>query len=120
VALHGSGMRDGKLFVVDLAANGLPSLSTGNGQIDIVYEDVSKQTTFNADWQSQKLSQAEYEKRLQVTDERYARMLIALIAELRTGQERRSGISGSQPAAQRRMSGHDMELVVAGGAADGR
>ena len=67
-----------------------------------------------------KPSQAEYEKRLQVTDERYAEMLTALIAELKTGLERRIGISSSQPPTQRRMSGHDMELVIAGVGPAGR
>jgi hypothetical protein len=85
MALNGSGgMRDGQLFVHDMGANGLPS-PNASGDTNIIYEEGTKQTIFNGDWLGQKISEADYKKRFESAEERYARILAALVAELKTG-----------------------------------
>jgi len=45
-----------------------------------------QQVMLNGDWRSQKLSKDEYLKRIDEADPRYARMLAALLAELKSGK----------------------------------
>ena len=87
-ALYGGGTPEGKFFVVDMGANGLPAKSDEAPQIDVVYVDGTQQTTFNNDWRAQKLSKTEYDKRLDAADPRYTRMLEVLAAELKVAGTR--------------------------------
>ena len=85
MALNGSGgMREGQLFVHDMGANGFPPMNA-SGETNIIYEEGTKQTLLNGDWQGQKISEADYKKRFESAEERYARILAALVAELKTG-----------------------------------
>jgi hypothetical protein len=85
MALNGSGgMREGQLFVHDMGANGFPPLNA-TGDTNIIYEEGTKQTILNGDWSGQKLSEADYKKRFESAEERYAKILAALLAELKTG-----------------------------------
>jgi hypothetical protein len=73
----------GRFFVHDMEANGLrPGCEPGQ-PFDLVYEGERQHTTFNGDPVGQKLSQAEYDQRFKTADERYARMLQALVNALR-------------------------------------
>ena len=85
MALNGSaGMREGQLFIHDMGANGLPPMNA-SGDTNIMYEEGTKQTILNGDWLGQKISEADYKKRLESAEERYAKILAAFIAELKTG-----------------------------------
>jgi hypothetical protein len=85
MALNGSGgMREGQLFVHDMGANGFPAINA-SGDTNIIYEEGTKQTILNGDWAGQKISEADYRKRFESAEERYARILAALLAELKTG-----------------------------------
>ena len=72
---------EGKLFIQDMGADGLAA--TGAGSIDVIYEDVDRQTIFDGNWRKQKLSQAEYQKKFATADAEYARLLSLLIAEMK-------------------------------------
>lgn len=71
----------GKLFIQDMGADGLSA--AGNGSVDIMYEDATRQTIFDGNWKKQKLTQAEYQKKFSTADAEYARMLSLLIAEVK-------------------------------------
>jgi hypothetical protein len=83
--LHGGGLQEGKFFVVDLDADGFAPMGDAFRQIDVIYDDGVRQTTLNGDWRSQQLSKAEYAQRLEAADRRYAKMLAALVVELKAG-----------------------------------
>jgi hypothetical protein len=82
VALSGSGSREGKLFVQDLGEPGLQPARNENNPFDIVFENVTQKTLFDGAWREQKLSEGIYKARFKTADERYARVLAALVAEL--------------------------------------
>lgn len=79
-ALQQPSFNQGKVFFQDLGADGLQPES-----VDIMYEDGKTQTIFDGNWKKQKLSEAEYQKRVKSAEERYARMLTALIDRARSG-----------------------------------
>jgi hypothetical protein len=85
MAMNGSAaMREGQLFVHDMGANGFPPIG-GSGDTNIIYEEGTKQTILNGDWLGQKISEADYRKRFESAEDRYAKILAALVAELKTG-----------------------------------
>lgn len=71
-----------KLFVSDLGANGVHFDRTGNQPWDTI-DVAGKSYAFDGEWGRAKISRDEYTKVYQATDERYSRMLEALIAELK-------------------------------------
>lgn len=76
---NASTLREGKLFVMDMQANGLADRA-GEGQpFDIVYQDGVTTTMFNGNWRAQKLSERDYRDRFAAVDKRYAEMLARLI-----------------------------------------
>lgn len=81
-ALQQPTYNQGKVFFQDLGCDGLHS---GPESVDIMYEDGKTQTIFDGNWKKQKLSEAEYQKRVKSAEERYARMLTALIDRARSG-----------------------------------
>lgn len=83
--LSSAGERAGKFFVQDLGADGLPSAGKGE-QVDVIYEEVTRQTILNGRWRDQKLSETEYLARRDKADARYARLLTALIGALKSSQ----------------------------------
>jgi hypothetical protein len=52
--------------------------------VDVVYESGSHHASFNGDWNGQHLSERDYKFRFTSVDERYARMLAALIGAIRS------------------------------------
>jgi hypothetical protein len=81
-ALQQPSFNQGKVFFQDLGCDGLQS---GPQSVDIMYEDGKTQTIFDGNWKKQKLSEAEYQQRVKSAEERYARMLSALIDRARSG-----------------------------------
>lgn len=71
----------GKVFVMDSGADGLPIDSDQPSKVDIVYEDGTRQIMFNGA-RAQKLSAGDYRQQLQDADAKYTRLLNVLIAAL--------------------------------------
>jgi hypothetical protein len=71
-----------KIFVSDLGANGLRSKRENNQPFDTV-DLPGKSLVFDGDWDKAKISEAEYMKNYQSSDDEYAQMLQALIAALK-------------------------------------
>jgi len=87
--LHGSTVREGRVFVTDLQANGLQRTREPNTPFDIVYRNGVDQASYDADWKGQKLTESQYNERFLKDDAEYARMLNVLIEALRKpGTER--------------------------------
>lgn len=80
--LNGAATTDTKIFIQDPGADGLKAKRDENQAFDIV-EIAGKQTMFNSDWKAQKLSEQDYMKTFEDADERYARILSALLAQLK-------------------------------------
>jgi hypothetical protein len=80
--LQGAGSRQGRFFVMDLQANGLRPTRSDEA-FDITYVDEVKQLSFDGNWKTQKLSERDYDEAYQAQDEQYARMLNALVAQLK-------------------------------------
>jgi hypothetical protein len=79
---NASTLREGKLFVMDMEANGLADRSREGQPFDIAYENGVTTTMFNGDWRNQNLSEREYRDRFTTIDKRYVEMLARLIAGL--------------------------------------
>ena len=79
--LQGPATRDGRLFVMDLQADGL-RLTRNEASFDITYQNGANQVSFDGDWKRQHLSRSQYDVRFKKDDERYARILAALESEL--------------------------------------
>ena len=71
----------GKVFVMDSGADGLPSDSEQPSKVDVVYEDGTRQIMFNGA-RAQKQSADDYRQQLQDADAKYTRLLNVLIAAL--------------------------------------
>jgi hypothetical protein len=80
--LMGTAAADSKVFIQDPGADGLRAKRDENQPFDIV--DIGgKQTMFNSDWKAQKLSEQDYQKVFSDADERYAKILTALLAQVK-------------------------------------
>jgi hypothetical protein len=80
--LNGAATADTKVFIQDPGADGLKAKREDNQAFDIV-EISGKQTMFNSDWKGQKLSEQEYLKAFGDADERYVKILTALLAQVK-------------------------------------
>jgi hypothetical protein len=74
-----------KFFVQDAGADGLLSARPGSGEVDVLYEDGSRQTLFNGE--ADGLSRTEYERKLAIADTHYTRLLTLLTAAVERGTE---------------------------------
>ncbi len=77
IDLSSASVAASKVFVDDAAADGLTSKGFDT------YEEAGKSTTFDGDWKKQKLSEQDYQKAFAAADERYSRILTALLAQLK-------------------------------------
>jgi hypothetical protein len=78
-ALHGASVRETRLFIQDMGADGIDS---GPGEsVDVVYEQDVKQTLFDGHPEKRHMSKAAYAEKFQHTDDEYSRLLKVLIAE---------------------------------------
>jgi hypothetical protein len=80
--LHSAGMPGTKVFVMDQGADGLAYRPAGGLAVDS-WEEHAKTTEFNGAWKKAKISEADYTKAYTDADERYARMLSLLVAEVK-------------------------------------
>jgi hypothetical protein len=85
--LSTSANKEGRLFVTDFGAPGLRPTRKPNESFDITWRDSTHQTTFDGNWRTQNLSEAEYRDRFAADERQYAQMLQVLDVALqdRTG-----------------------------------
>ncbi len=81
--LQGPTARDGRFFVQDMQADGLVPRPKRGESFDIVYENDVTATTFDGDWETRGMSEADYDAKFVAADQRYADMLTALAAGLK-------------------------------------
>ena len=80
--LNGTPDRKTKLFIFDLGANGLQFRRQDNQPFDMV--DLPGQSvSFDGEWGRAKMSEDDYKKVYETTDEQYSQMLQSLIAALK-------------------------------------
>ena len=82
IDLNSASIPESKVLVVDLRCDGLHATREENGPID-TYESATARLAFDGDWKKQKLTEEEYMKAYGDADAVYARMLNALIAQLK-------------------------------------
>jgi hypothetical protein len=79
--LSSAAEQSSKLFVMDLGANGL-RFKRENNNLDTA--DIGgKSVAFDGEWKKAKISETDYQKTFETTDERYAQMLQVLLAQLK-------------------------------------
>jgi hypothetical protein len=82
IDLNSAAEPGSKFFVSDLGANGLRFRRENNQPWDTV--DVGdKSVAFDGDWRKKKISEQEYTKTFQTSDEEYSKLLEALVAQLK-------------------------------------
>lgn len=79
--LSSAAEQTSKLFVMDLGANGLRFARESNN-LDTA-DIAGKSIAFDGEWKKAKISETDYQKAFETTDEQYAQMLQALIAALK-------------------------------------
>jgi hypothetical protein len=80
--LSSASEQKGKIFIMDLGADGLRFKRENNQPFDTA--DVGgRSVNFDGDWDRARISEADYRKTFQSTDDQYSQMLQALIATLK-------------------------------------
>lgn len=82
VDLQSASVRGSKVFVQDQGANGLVAKPSGDAAADSCDED-TKSVSFDGDWKKAKISEADYTKAFSDADDRYAKMLSMLLAQVK-------------------------------------
>lgn len=82
IDLNSASIKDSKMLIADLGANGLQSTRRNNQPYDTV-DTGGKSYAFDGDWSKAKISEQEYTKVFEASDADYVRMLEALVAELK-------------------------------------
>lgn len=77
IDLQATPAPQGKLFVMDTGADGLPEGTGEASNVDVIYEDGTRQTMFNGARAAQ-LSADAYRRELHAADGKYARLLSLL------------------------------------------
>ena len=81
IDLQATPTPQGKLFVMDSGADGLPADAEQPSNVDVLYEDGTRQVMFNGA-RAQKLNADEYRRQLRDADEKYTRLLNVLSTAL--------------------------------------
>lgn len=81
IDLQATPTPQGKLFVMDSGADGLPGDSDQPSEVDVVYQDGTRQFMLNGA-RAQKLSSNDYRERLQDAEANYTRLLNVLLTAL--------------------------------------
>jgi hypothetical protein len=81
IDLQATPSTKGKVFVMDSGADGLPADADQPANVDVVYEDGTRQTIFNGA-RAQKMNDDEYRKQLRDADVKYTRLLTVLNAAM--------------------------------------
>jgi hypothetical protein len=79
--LSGTVPKESKIFVLDMGAPGLTQKKT-DGFFD-TWTQGDKQIMFDGNWDAQKMSEADYNKAYAAADEEYAKMLGALLEQVK-------------------------------------
>jgi hypothetical protein len=79
IDLQATPPSQGKWFLMDTGADGLPDPSDDAANVDVMYEDGTRQTMFNGA-RAQKLSASAYAQKLMAADADYSRLLKLLTA----------------------------------------
>ena len=79
--LQAASIAGSRTFVQDMLADGLVAEPDGAG--DVFEEGQAKSMTFDGEWKKAKLSEEEYMKRFADSDDKYAKMLQILIAQVK-------------------------------------
>jgi hypothetical protein len=82
IDLNSASAPASRVLIEDLGADGLRSRREENQPYDSI-NATGKQVMFDSDWKKQKLSEEEYMKTFGTADERYAKMLTALLAQIK-------------------------------------
>ena len=82
IDLNSASIPESRVFVTDSSANGLQALGTPDAPFDS-YDGSGRQVRFDGDWATQQMSQDDYMKIFTTADNEYARMLRALLTEIR-------------------------------------
>lgn len=82
VDLNSAATPKTRVFVEDLNADGLVSRPDDNVGFD-TFENSDGRMAFDGDWKKQKLSEDDYRKKFGEADEQYARMLRALLSQVK-------------------------------------
>jgi hypothetical protein len=82
IDLNSASEQQSKIFVSDLGANGLRFKRENNQPFDSV-DMAGKSIAFDGDWGKARISEADYTKSYQASDEQYSQMLQALISALK-------------------------------------
>ena len=80
-ALHQPSAQPTRFFLMDSGCDGLKA---GGDGVDVLYEKGTTQTLFDGKWKQQGLSEADYSKRAQEAETRYARLLSILTSSLKS------------------------------------
>ena len=82
VDLNSASMPESRVFITDSGTNGLQALQTLEDPFDS-YDGSGRQVRFDGDWDNQQMSEDDYMKIFTTADDEYARMLRALLTEIR-------------------------------------
>jgi hypothetical protein len=82
IDLNSASIPDSKVFVSDLKADGLQPRPGQDEPFD-TYEQGGTQATFDRNWKDRNLTEDDYMKQFADADQRYAKMLTVLLAELK-------------------------------------
>jgi hypothetical protein len=82
IDLNSASIKDSKTLIADLGANGLQSSRRNNMPYDTV-DAGGKSYAFDGDWDRAKMSEQEYMKAFATSEAEYARMLEALVGQLK-------------------------------------
>jgi hypothetical protein len=81
--LYSAGLRQDRLFIDDLLADGLRPNRQPNAPFDSITDAAGVITSFDGDWQRQRLSEREYLDRYAAAEQQYTKMLEVLLAQLK-------------------------------------
>jgi hypothetical protein len=86
LVLQQTPISTGKVFVIDVGADGLGTSKSETKEFDVMYEEGVRQTIVDGDFERQHLSHDAYEAQVAEADARYARMLTVLADALSGAQ----------------------------------
>jgi hypothetical protein len=82
VDLQSASVRGTKVFIQDQGADGLSARPASDGPADL-WDEGDKSVVFDGDWKKAKIAEADYTKNYADADERYAKMLSTLVAQVK-------------------------------------
>lgn len=84
IDLNSASIAGTKVFIIDLGADGLKP-KRSEGQPFDTFETMTKRVAFDSEWRAQKMTEDQYMAAFADCDEKYAKMLTALIAQAKKG-----------------------------------